>query len=254
MLLVFLDISPAFADVVEDKKWIPAHTSQYYNDGKYSGSLERYLYSGQYIPEQSKVVEDTRDGWSRTYYICLRHAEGWSYWDFERDGTGTNRPQELSYSDSQGYRGTLYRYNTIMTLEEPYPRGPCEVGSRKIQNRKFIAFYRGTVTKPAVDTRVYRYRGWVYAAVPDPSDSYHSGGGSGGANGEFSWKMEKASDNSDTRIRLINSATIAGNHYATRNPQYSIQSSGVVSRTSSSPINITVNNANSLKNKNINLN
>lgn len=50
---------------------------------------------------------------------------------------------------------------------------------------------------------------------------------------------------------MINNAWITGNHYATRNPRYSIQSSGVVSQTSSSPINTVVNNPNDLKGKDI---
>lgn len=247
MLFVSTYASSAFA-VVENKKWIDAHTSPYYDDGTYSGWLSEYVYSGYYTPAQSKTVYNTLPGEARVYYKC---DEVTGSWVFDGDGWSTNQPYELPYSDHEGYSGTLYRYSTTEDYVAPYPTGACSPGQTHTQRKYYTAYYSGVVTKPAVDTRVYRYRGYAYAVVSDPSGSHYAGGNSGGANGEFTWKLEKTSDTSESQIRLINNAWITGNHYATRNPRYSIQSSGVVSQTSSSPINTVVNNPNDLKGKDI---
>jgi hypothetical protein len=232
---------------VENKKWVEAHTSPYYDDGTYSGWLSEYVYSGTYIPPQSKMAYHTEPGESHTYYICDEATWGWKItW-----GWTTDKGQTWSYSDAEGYSGTLYRYLTTKDYEDHYPTGSCKPGEDFDQERKFTAYFSGVVTKPAVDTRVYRYHGYAYAVVSDPSGSHYAGGNSGGVNGEFTWKMEKTSDTGDSQIRLINNAWITGNHYATRNPQYAIQSSGVVSQTSSQPINMVVTKPNDLKGKNI---
>lgn len=247
MLFVSTYASSAFA-VVENKKWIDAHTSPYYDDGTYSGWLSEYVYSGYYTPAQSKTVYDTRPGKAYVFYKCDEAT--WS-WVFDGDGWNTNEPYVLDYRDYEGYSGTLYRYLTTEDYVAPYPTGACRPGQTYQQKKYYTAYFSGVVTKPAVDTRVYRYRGYAYAVVSDPSGSDYAGGNSGGVNGEFTWKMEKTSDTGDSQIRLINNAWITGNHYATRNPQYAIQSSGVVSQTSSQPINMVVTKPNDLKGKNI---
>lgn len=245
--------TPAFANV-ENSKWVTNYTSSYYDDGTYSGYLTKYLAGGEYIPSDSKYVTIRQYGMGYSHWVCTYNSKSkYGQWSIVYKDE-TDRGQTYYYNEG-GYTGTLYRYSTVKYRDDGNPTDPCTSannGHTYDETKLFYADFGGTVTKPAQDTRYYRYQGYVYAVVDDPTASHKYSDSSGGSvDGEFSWKLEKSSDTSDSIVRLINSATISGNHYATRNPSYSISSSGVVSQSSSSPINITIDEPNKLKDKNI---
>src|SRR5690554_1729463 len=99
---------------------------------------------------------------------------------------------------------------------------------------------------------MYRYQGLVEATVSNPTYSERVPGTTGGrASGEFFWQLDKENDSIESRVKLVNNASITGNHYATRNRSYSISSPDVVSETNSSPITTYVTNPNDLKGKNV---
>ncbi|GAE93079.1 hypothetical protein JCM21714_2116 [Gracilibacillus boraciitolerans JCM 21714] len=113
--------------------------------------------------------------------------------------------------------------------------------------------YEGFVTKPTSDTRVYRYQGWVYAVVNNPTNSGQaSSTGNGKASGQFIWQLNKQNANAPSRVQLRNTAGIAGSHFATRNSIYQINSPSVISKTSTAPQNYYVNDPHDLRDKNIN--
>ncbi|NGQ97127.1 hypothetical protein G3578_18475, partial [Brevibacillus sp. SYP-B805] len=128
-----------------------------YNDGTYSGTLSKSgSYTSQLIsgsPAASKTVTDTRSGYGESYNSC----ENAQY--IARNSL----PSSISYSDAQGFSGTLSKVSTT--------NGPCTVhGSHSADDHWWSATatanYSGTVRKP--DTRVYQYTqsysGTVYGA------------------------------------------------------------------------------------------
>lgn len=118
-----------------DSKWVTNQPSASYNSGGYSGTLTKYTYSGSYTPKDSKEATATRE---------ISGLDRWS---------GNDPGDTYSYS-SGGYSGTLYTYKAegsgkMSTLPD----------GTQLEGR--IIYYKGTVTKPASDTRVYRYEGTV---------------------------------------------------------------------------------------------
>ncbi|MFD2658474.1 hypothetical protein [Gracilibacillus thailandensis] len=89
-------------------------------------------------------------------------------------------------------------------------------------------------------------------ALPDPTTIKEiSNGTVGKAKGDFLWRLEKADENNDSRLRLLNTIEIDGTHYRTRNKNYTVSSTRVINETDSNPINVYVSNPNALKNRNI---
>ncbi|MGG0656473.1 MucBP domain-containing protein [Rummeliibacillus pycnus] len=87
-----------------------------------------------------------------------------------------------------------------------------------------------------------------YTVNPSPPDGGDGGSGytAGKASGIFAWNMLKTSSTSGSSIKFINTAAIAGNHFATRNPTKSITVNG-----SSYSNGSTMSSPNSIKDKNI---
>ena len=57
-------------------KYVEAQPEENYNDGLYTGNLEKYVYSGEYIPSHTKYVTDTRKWYdvSESYENSLRNG------------------------------------------------------------------------------------------------------------------------------------------------------------------------------------
>lgn len=156
-------------------------SSMSYNSGGYTGTLSKngssYVYTGSYTPSHSKEVSN------------IKHTTygGWGFiWEFERANTwssvmycdchGTDVDVSLHWKyeyNQDGYSGTLNFYGqTINTgifapgakerwLEE-HPKGDYKNQSKKISGTT-TATYKGTVYRPASDTRKWKqdYSGTV---------------------------------------------------------------------------------------------
>lgn len=115
----------------------------------------------------------------------------------------------------------------------PYPDEQKQAGTTPNSNFSIKFYYR------------------VVQSDPTKEDKY-KGSDEGSASGEFLWRLEKVSDTSLSRIRLINNPIITGSHFATRNIQYTISSSsGTIYQRSQNPIDIYLINPNYLKNQKI---
>lgn len=169
-----------------------------YNSGGYSGSLSKSGSPTFYSGSTSSKTVSGQNATTRSYDVKKNDANdsgngsiiesnvlrmsmsnnGWSYSD------------KYSYSDTSGYTGSLSaNYSARMTGAVPvseYPilasgkwRGSVEVsrsfsGTVTADTRTMKQSYSGTVTKPAVDTRVWRqdYYGKVYKGGYDYSYDY----------------------------------------------------------------------------------
>lgn len=213
-------------------KYVEVQPKEQYDDGLYRGTLERYLYSGEYIPPHTKYVTDSRqfNDASESYRNTLqsRFYSGYYNIAYNKDGyvgtlTGTNFQPVFSHSNSGTRNGTSWSSswtyfsdsksslngsppspsgNQYTWVYENYPNyydvqiidqvwtgdieGPGEYkccshndwSQTYSYSRGFIFEYSykedyndryydvtmtfgGNVTKPAQDTRVYRYKGTV---------------------------------------------------------------------------------------------
>lgn len=120
-------------------KYVEAQRSSSYDDGAYRGILEQYLYSGSYNPPHSKTVS------VEVTYVRPSVETDYMSWVL-------SLPTTYNYN-SDGYSGVLS--NQQVVGGEYYPP-PNDAHVRSITKR-----FSGTVTRPAIDTRVYRYRGQV---------------------------------------------------------------------------------------------
>ena len=245
---IFFEVGSVFADTVVDRKHVSNQSRSNYSDSQgYEGSLSRYLHSGELIPERSRQESTTRTGHSNYRWQC--RDQGSFYGWVETHSSNTNMSAPIAYS-SGGYTGTLTRDRSLDVITREVGNGwpsnsnctASNVGNNYRWERDFRGTWNGTVTRPEQDTRVYRYRGWVYRPVSDPSSNEREPGtGTGRVDGEFAWVLEKPSNDGDTRIRIINHASIAGNHYATRNRNHSVLSeNGHVNQSRNSNITHTV--------------
>jgi len=146
-------------------------------------------------------------------------------------------------------------YTLIKDTGEPYKADrnlPCsEANAQEVytQKRDYIGHWAGTAVK---DTTYYRYRGWVEATVQDPTHPGEESGSTGGkVKGSFKWALNKANTSSASRMKLDNSASIAGTHYATRNKEYTINSPNMSLVKSASPITSYQSNPSQMKNDTI---
>lgn len=138
-------------------------SSRSYNSGGYTGTLYKngssYVSSGSYYPGDSKEVTHTAEIVESNYWKW--NGTKWEW--VRRTYSGS---QSSYYYNSGGYSGTL---SQVARKESPpyyndYPSNPT-VGQEFLYHGCYITVtFAGTVTKPAVDTRVYRqdYKGTVY--------------------------------------------------------------------------------------------
>jgi hypothetical protein len=141
-----------------DSKYVTGQTSSYYNSGGYSGVLSSYVHSGSYIPSDSKTVST---GTSTITWggHCINGSTG---------ETGYKSKPSVPYTksyNSGGYSGTLYKRTSSAT--HPDPVATCGIDTTPLYRYAENYWYSGTVTKPAVDSRVYRYRGTVSKPAVD---------------------------------------------------------------------------------------
>ncbi|QTB28872.1 hypothetical protein [Lysinibacillus sphaericus] len=147
-----------------DTKWIEAATAEDYNQNGYTGKLEKYVVSGQYIPADSRYVE----GQDQAYYN-------------QNDYTGMLEQYVAGWKEVLVDRYADYVVPTSLSCPEVYPGGsyPLYDYTEDVMGAKtcyykytvseniIINKYRGTVTKPGIDTRVYAYRGTVTKPATD---------------------------------------------------------------------------------------
>lgn len=139
-----------------DSMYVSNQTSSYYNSGGYSGSLSSYVYSGSYTASDSRYISSYL-GLSDSGICDTRMGDNW-----QRCKDALNYPSQVYYS-SGGYSGNLSYFNYEYWQSANYSSGNGHY--RFDWTRKW--FYRGTITKPATDTRVYRYQGTVYRPESD---------------------------------------------------------------------------------------
>lgn len=129
--------------------------------------------------------------------------------------------------DSEGYSGILYRTTQDRVRIDRLGDTECSNSSHR-NNRlwdrhHYRAQFKGMVTKPAEDIDVYRYRGWVEATVDDPTNVQPSPStGEGAANGRAYWEFQRNDNKKESNVHILNSFSIAGEHFATRNPLHSV--------------------------------
>lgn len=135
-----------------------------------------------------------------------------------------------NYSFSPASKGTFKDKNGNPYV--PYPLNQKESGKTPNNNFSITFYYR--------------------VALPDPTSIKEIPDGTvGKANGDFLWRLEKVNHTAKSRIRMINNLLITGKHYQTRNETYSV-STDAFNETDNKPIDIYLNNPNSLKGKDIN--
>src|SRR5690625_1979867 len=110
-----------------ERKFVTNQESANYDEDGYTGILEEYVHSGDYEPEHTKFVTvETGSNQATPAYESIEYA------------------MLVGSSNTEGYSGELDLVYSDVTPE----------GRREL-------IYEGNVTKPAEDTRVYRYQGYV---------------------------------------------------------------------------------------------
>ena len=124
-------------------------SSVYYSSGGYSGTLSRtsvsdngsYQDFGHYEErEESKTATSTASGYNYNYY---KYTNG--SW-VETGSSGSDTPT-ISYSDADGFTGTLEKRNVEKTYDSGVPSGEAEEGATYTRVRYYTAYYSGTVTR-----------------------------------------------------------------------------------------------------------
>lgn len=142
-----------------DTKYVSEQTSSNYDKDGYIGKLERYLYSGSYTTSDSKSVTE-----SVSIYLSVSAK-------YDNDGKPSvivsSIPKTHKYNKN-GYKGTLDSYGVgseSSQLDNAITDARLSKGTpgstKSFGGGNYTQQYKGTVTKPASDTRVYRYRGDV---------------------------------------------------------------------------------------------
>ena len=151
-----------------------------YNSGGYSGTLygqgvttATVQTGGSYTPADSKTATDSVTIWQDT---VLRYSEpsGWTIMNVYNSGY----PNSLSYN-AGGYSGTLnYTHKTPYSGPNDLPATGTPGQIHYLARWYGTAYYSGSVTRPASDTRTYgtqysqNYSGTVYAPGYDDLYSY----------------------------------------------------------------------------------
>lgn len=130
-----------------------------YSSGGYSGTLTKsgtsYVCSGS--SSGSKTATDSLTSTASTTYRWS--GSSWSVYS----SYSPNNPT-ISYSDAEGYTGTLSKTGATKGTESGNPPSNPTIGTTYTHYTDWHGSYSGTVSKP--DTRVYQqnYSGTVYAA------------------------------------------------------------------------------------------
>lgn len=140
-----------------------------YSDGAgYSGTLTKSgsskVISGSYTPEQTKNVTE-KTSVNREDYFKYLGGGSWTTYSYTSPPLTTPTASK-TYSKS-GYKGTLKKSYINMTNERHIDPSHPQKGKYYARYSYTSHYeYSGTVTKPAVDTRVWQqnYSGTVYKA------------------------------------------------------------------------------------------
>lgn len=148
-------------------------SSIFYNDGTYSGTI--YRTGGPYVYSGSAGYTDSKSASSSTT-ITVTDNYYWNGNSYSFQGTGYSQ-NSMSYSDGQGYSGTLY----LQSYYGPTPNYPARpaAGTAPFNTSRSAsggASFSGTVTKTFPDTRTYAadYAGTVYGSTQYYSTNYYA--------------------------------------------------------------------------------
>ncbi|WP_438435246.1 S8 family serine peptidase [Gorillibacterium sp. sgz500922] len=147
------------ASATRDSSSSSGHPSSVsYDSGGYSGTLSKsgssYVISGSYTPSSSKSFSDSCSNTVTEYY---------KYGVFQSQSSSGSCPSSISIN-SDGYSGSIPRTSTDSVSDS----GACSSTKASCTRTKtYRANYSGTLTKAAVDTRVWRqdYSGTVYGST-----------------------------------------------------------------------------------------
>lgn len=132
-----------------------------------SGSADKILVSGTTTPAHSKTVSLPEFMKKRTDY----HYWSGSLWLYDHTVQDPNSEPQTSVYNSGGYSGTLTRSATdlVKTKLYDYPAKPKK--GQVVRALDYDRYYQfsGTVTKPATDTRVYKYEQDYSGTVTKPA-------------------------------------------------------------------------------------
>lgn len=157
----------------------PPSTITYSSNG-YSGTLQRTSvtnnrYSrdeGSYqTVTESKTATGTSPGSGYAVYVCDSNGQWYC-----ANSSYTNTPS-ISYSDSQGFRGTLYKTHVTTVSDTGPPSSPGTPGDRYTRYITTLGHYSGTVTRTVTvwvpkivwyDDYTGYYSGTIYKDVRQP--------------------------------------------------------------------------------------
>lgn len=245
---------------ITNKKWVTDQPLQYYDDGVYKGILTKYLAGGSYTPGDSRIETYDKEGRSNIKYECQKYPNGYYAWT-EIERWRTDQQEPIPYDDGV-YKGMLYRipgesgYTIIYDNGSPNEKvGRCNsdsmVGKKHNRWRDYLGHWTGTVYKPAVDTRYYRYQGWVEAPVEDPSrDVRKPQSTDGQASGKAFWELRRTNEAQPSETYAEINFSIAGDHFATRNERQVLKLGSHAPIQKTGKITSTINAA-SVKNQNM---
>ena len=184
------DSKTATASLTKNENNFPLKLT--YNEGNYSGELSKTgIVIEKYIPEviDSKYIESASKDNTATRYYDINKKELFVEYSWD----GTNDHPTLDYTTHDGYSGKLSKYDYYIGTQSDftstsYPGKP-EVKYKRTQTYtgyyrgyvyktikagyyEYTQNYSGTVTKPAIDSRIWRqnYSGTVYG----PTTYYYS--------------------------------------------------------------------------------
>lgn len=149
-----------------DTQYVSGQTSNYYNNGGYTGALTQYVESGAYTPADTRVHTVEQSRWEASY-------EKWngSFWEYDAVTSAAYTGKAPAPYNVDGYYGE-YVFTRYLTYEAfssmPKPSNP-QIGSSYgvAPNGNGIALYTATAVRPASDTRVYKYEGNVTKPASD---------------------------------------------------------------------------------------
>lgn len=156
----------------------PSSTVSYTSNG-YSGTLGRTSVSnnsyqvdeGHYESRtESKTATGTRSGWSKAYFVYINGS-------WEQTGSGGTDQPTMSYSDSQGFHGTLSKTGFTTDSDTGPPPSPASEGATYTCSKTYTGYYSGTVTRTVqvwvpnlvwYDDYTGFYSGTIYKNVRQP--------------------------------------------------------------------------------------
>ncbi|MDQ0271252.1 LamG-like jellyroll fold domain-containing protein [Cytobacillus purgationiresistens] len=148
-----------------DTKYVSGEYSSYYNKDGYSGYLNSYVVSGYYTPSDSKNHSTSQYGSCTDGFQWWATNGGAGGWMDSRVGAWWNGSSSIYHNDGT-YSGWLSQYH-MTECDAPYPSYTGSIGDIAYTQGYATAYFSGTITRPAVDTREWRYEGNVTKPASD---------------------------------------------------------------------------------------